>query len=169
MSYVICEQQRRHCFSLLREYNNSRFYSWNFKTLASFCGCAGRFVSSLVGNSRRHILSCRGLYRSESDNDFAVYVITKNAKLANQDLHHIDWQEFTNERKTIADWMCGNMQSNYSIKHLTMLQYSVLSWFNLRYQVSLGMEVKSCSKSEWIKYERYIRYLGAAKGIVSPL
>ena len=26
-------------------------------TLASFCGCAGRFVSGLVGNSRRHILS----------------------------------------------------------------------------------------------------------------
>ena len=28
--------------------------------LASFCGCAGRFVSGLVGNSRRHIFSCRG-------------------------------------------------------------------------------------------------------------
>ena len=27
----------------------SRFYSRNFKTLASFCGCAGRFVSGLVG------------------------------------------------------------------------------------------------------------------------
>ena len=25
----------------------------------SFCGCAGRFVSGLVGNCRRHILSCR--------------------------------------------------------------------------------------------------------------
>ena len=36
----------------------SRFYSWNFKTLISFCGCAGRFVSGLVGNSRRHVLSC---------------------------------------------------------------------------------------------------------------
>ena len=44
----------------------SRFYSRNFKTLASFCGCAGRFVSGLVGNSRRHVLSCRGsaLYHS---------------------------------------------------------------------------------------------------------
>ena len=31
-------------------------------TLASFCGCAGRFVSGLVGNSRRHVLSCRGSY-----------------------------------------------------------------------------------------------------------
>ena len=40
----------------------SRFYSRNFKTLASFCGCAGSFVSGLVGNSRRHILSCRGSY-----------------------------------------------------------------------------------------------------------
>ena len=38
----------------------SRFYSRNFKTLASFCGCAGRFVSGLVGNSRKHVLSCRG-------------------------------------------------------------------------------------------------------------
>ena len=28
--------------------------------LASFCGCAGGFVSGLVGNSRRHVLSCRG-------------------------------------------------------------------------------------------------------------
>ena len=40
--------------------NYSRFYSRNFKTLASFCGCTGRFVSGLVGNSRRHVLSCRG-------------------------------------------------------------------------------------------------------------
>ena len=40
----------------------SRFYSRNFKTLASFCGCAGRFVSGLVENSRRHYLSCRGSY-----------------------------------------------------------------------------------------------------------
>ena len=57
VSYVICEQQRRRsacasaqsdqrlCCSLLRYYNTSRFYSRNFKTLASFCGCAGRFVS----------------------------------------------------------------------------------------------------------------------------
>ena len=33
-----------------------------FKTLASFCGCAGRFVSGLVGSSRRHVLSCRGSF-----------------------------------------------------------------------------------------------------------
>ena len=56
MSYVICEQQRRRlarasaqsdqrlCCSLLRQYNISRFCSLNFKTLASFCGCAGQFV-----------------------------------------------------------------------------------------------------------------------------
>ena len=31
-------------------------------TFASFCGCAGRFVSGLVGNSRRHVLLCRGSY-----------------------------------------------------------------------------------------------------------
>ena len=28
--------------------------------LASFCGCAGRFVSCLVGDSQRHIFSWRG-------------------------------------------------------------------------------------------------------------
>ena len=33
--------------------------------LASFCGCGGRFVSGLVGNSRRHVLSCRGSYGFE--------------------------------------------------------------------------------------------------------
>ena len=38
----------------------SLIYSRNFKTLASFCDCAGRFVSGLVGNSRRHVRSCRG-------------------------------------------------------------------------------------------------------------
>ena len=42
--------------------NISRFYSRTFITVASFCGCAGRFVSGLVGNSRRHVLSCRGSY-----------------------------------------------------------------------------------------------------------
>ena len=74
MSYVICVQQRRRsacasahsdqrlCCSLLRQYNISRFYSRNFKTLVSFSGCAGRFVSGLVGNYRRHVLSCRGSY-----------------------------------------------------------------------------------------------------------
>ena len=74
MSYVICEQQRRRsacasaqsdqrlCCSLLIPYNISRFYSRNFKTLASFCGCAGRFVSGRVGNSLRHVLSCCGSY-----------------------------------------------------------------------------------------------------------
>ena len=37
---------------LFTEYNISRFYSRNFKTLASFCGCAGWFVFDLVGNSQ---------------------------------------------------------------------------------------------------------------------
>ena len=74
LSYVICEQQGRRsacasaqsdqrlCCSLLRYYNISRFYSRNLKTLASFCDCAGRFVSCLVGSSRRHVLSCRGSF-----------------------------------------------------------------------------------------------------------
>ena len=37
--------------------------SENFKILASFSDCAGRFVSGLVGNPRRHVLSCRGSYQ----------------------------------------------------------------------------------------------------------
>ena len=80
--HVICEQQRRRsacasaqsdqrlCFSLLRWFNTSRFYSRNFKTLASFCGCADRFVSGLVGNSRRHVLTCRGSYTFRLTNKF---------------------------------------------------------------------------------------------------
>ena len=56
VSYVICEQQRRRsacasaqsdqrlCCSLLRYYNISRFYSRNFKPLASFCSWAGQWV-----------------------------------------------------------------------------------------------------------------------------
>ena len=31
-----------------------------FKPHARFCGWAGQFESDLVGNSRRHVLSCRG-------------------------------------------------------------------------------------------------------------
>ena len=38
----------------------SRFYSQNFKTLASFCGCADRFASVLVRNSWRQVLSYFG-------------------------------------------------------------------------------------------------------------
>ena len=69
---LICEQQRRRsacpsarsdqhlCCSLLRHYNISRFFSQNFKTLASFYSCADWFVSGLVGNSRRHSLTCCG-------------------------------------------------------------------------------------------------------------
>ena len=61
--YAICEQQRRRsgccasaqtdqrlCCSLPRQCNTSSFYIRNFKPLASFCGCAGRFESTLVGN-----------------------------------------------------------------------------------------------------------------------
>ena len=36
--------------TLLRQYNTCSCYVLNFKTLASFCGCAGRFVSYLVAN-----------------------------------------------------------------------------------------------------------------------
>ena len=56
------QSDQRLCCSLFRYYNISRFYSRNFKTLASFCGCTGWFVSGLVGNSRRHVLSCHGSF-----------------------------------------------------------------------------------------------------------
>ena len=56
--FTIYEQQacasaqsdQRLCYSLPRLYIISSFYIRNFKALASFGGCAGRFVSYLVGN-----------------------------------------------------------------------------------------------------------------------
>ena len=60
--YAMCEQQRRRsvcastqsnqrlCCSLPRQYHISSFYIRNFKPLASFGGCAGRFESYLVEN-----------------------------------------------------------------------------------------------------------------------
>ena len=61
--YAICEQQRRRsacasahsdqrlCCSLPRSDNTSSFYIRKFKSLPSFCGCAGRFVSYPVANT----------------------------------------------------------------------------------------------------------------------
>ena len=40
--------------------SGSSFYIRNFKTLASFCGCAGRFVSYLVANPERQVFSWWG-------------------------------------------------------------------------------------------------------------
>ena len=60
--YAICEQQRRRSacasaqsdqglsYSLPRQYNASSFYIQNFKPLASFYGCTGRFEPYLVAN-----------------------------------------------------------------------------------------------------------------------
>ena len=50
MSYANNKGADQPCYLLARQYNISRFYSRNFKALASFCGCAGWFVSCLVGN-----------------------------------------------------------------------------------------------------------------------
>ena len=48
--FAICEQERRSLISAFvfrcLDSSNTR----NFKALASFCGCAGRFVSPLVAN-----------------------------------------------------------------------------------------------------------------------
>ena len=64
MIYVICEQQKRRS-ACASEQSDQRLccslLKYNFKTLASFCGCTDRFVSGLVGNSRKHVLTCRGL------------------------------------------------------------------------------------------------------------
>ena len=57
--FAICKQQSRRsacasmrlCCSLTRKYNISSFYIRNFKTLASFCHCAGQFESALVANA----------------------------------------------------------------------------------------------------------------------
>ena len=61
-AYAIGEHQRRRsacasaqsdqrlCCSLHRSYNSSNFYIQYFKPLPSFCGCAGRFESTLFAN-----------------------------------------------------------------------------------------------------------------------
>ena len=54
----------------------SRFCSRNFKNLATLCGCADRFVSGRVGNSRRHVLSCRGSFVSVPDHCLFFYYST---------------------------------------------------------------------------------------------
>ena len=58
--FAICEQQRRRsacastqsdqrlCYSLLRQYNTSSFYSQNFNRLVNLCSWADRFESYLV-------------------------------------------------------------------------------------------------------------------------
>ena len=85
VSYAICEQQRRRsacthaqsdqrlCCSLPKQNDTSSLYIRNFKILAGLCSWAGQFVSSLVGDSRRHIFSWRGSYR-ESFFAFLRYV-----------------------------------------------------------------------------------------------
>ena len=76
VSYVICEQQRwmrrltwAFVVRCLDSIISLRFYSRNFKTLASFCGCGGRFESGLVGNSQRHVLSCCGSFIIKTFNE----------------------------------------------------------------------------------------------------
>ena len=44
------QSDQRLCYSLPGYYNTCSFHSRNFKPLASFCGCASRFESYLVGN-----------------------------------------------------------------------------------------------------------------------
>ena len=88
--YVICEQQRcrsacasaqsdqRLCCSLPRQYNTSSFYVQNFKPLASFCGCAGLFVSYLVENPKDRF-----------SRDEAQLVPTLVANGRSQNVHHV--------------------------------------------------------------------------------
>ena len=44
------QSDQRLCCSLPRQYNTSSFYIQNFKPFSRFCGCAGRFESTLVAN-----------------------------------------------------------------------------------------------------------------------
>ena len=47
------------CCSLLRQYNICSCCVLNFKTIASLCGCAGRFESYLVANPKTGFLVTR--------------------------------------------------------------------------------------------------------------
>ena len=78
VSYAICEQQRRRsacasaqsdqrlCCSLPRQNDTFCLYIRNFKILAGLCSWAGQFMSCLVGDSRRHIVSWRVSYASQT-------------------------------------------------------------------------------------------------------
>ena len=115
VSYVICEQQRHRsactstqsdqhlCCLLLRKYNISRFYSRNFKTLASLCGCAGWFVSGLVGNSRRHVFSRRGSHK-----DPKIRSVEKLRQLS-WNLNHVVLTYTTGSNRWAVTWQ--NKQS----------------------------------------------------------
>ena len=84
---AICEQQRcrsacasaqsdQHlCCSLPRQYDISSFYIWNFKPLASCCGCAGRFESYVVENPKTGFLATRLKYGRVSR---AMYDVQRN-------------------------------------------------------------------------------------------
>ena len=50
--------------SLPRQNDTSSLYIRNFKIPAGLCSRAGQFVSRLVGDSRRHIVSWRGSFNS---------------------------------------------------------------------------------------------------------
>ena len=75
--FAVCEQQRCRsacasvqfdqwlCYSLLRKFYTSSFYVRNFKPLHSFCGCAGRFESTLVAKPWKQVLSWRGYLKIE--------------------------------------------------------------------------------------------------------
>ena len=125
--YVICEQQMRRsactsaqsdqrlCCSLLRKYNIFRFYSRNFKTLASFCGCAGRFSSGLVGNFRRHILSWRGSF---------IFETTQNELIDPKGPEHMS-RDMTKPTK----WLCAqHLPSLISFFAVRMKKAWVLSY-----------------------------------------
>ena len=49
-AYASAQSDQHLCCSLPRQYNTSTCYIQNFKTLPSFCGCTGRFESTLVAN-----------------------------------------------------------------------------------------------------------------------
>ena len=65
--------------------------SRNFKILASFSGCAGGFVSGLVGNCRIYVLSCRGSIMIRRL-VYGIFVYTVQNKFSNcfciRQIHH---------------------------------------------------------------------------------
>ena len=80
--------------------------------LASFCGCAGRFVSGLVGNSWRHVLSCHG-----------SNAYLKNTVPFSQHCFHIAPGE-----RIIVFQVATNKNNIYSLKWTNVINNMIICW-----------------------------------------
>ena len=77
--------------------------------LASLCGCAGRFVSGLVGNSRRHIFSWRGSYSF-------VKWLSAHCTFSTTEVHRVWWRANTALRTCQNSKILTQLNCHWRIK-----------------------------------------------------